>query len=389
MQRQKNEKIQIPIYQNSKLSNNDFSKNTVKNSLTNSHLVHTRQKSPSPSNFNLPFRNQECLSNNSINNENDQYYNLKSSFQHLEANQNQFSKISSSSKTFEEEIEEKSVIETARFEENQQFTKLQDQFNTTGSHIAMKFAIEKQARLVLIDNDVKQLKQLAKELRKQGSDVNTYICDLSNEEEIEETVQEILQDHLGKIDILINNVGIVNLELFQNTLTEKNKEVTNINFMAAVSMCHKILPQMIQNRKGHIVNISSLYSMTPGFNMSSYCASKAALNGFHKALRLELKYLSYNYIKTTLVCSALADSKFLENYQFGSKFFKLRMNEKDLASEIYYGILSCKSEIIIKQWYKHLILISRLLPVGLMDKINKYNIEYHHFIEKIGEKKNA
>jgi len=74
-----------------------------------------------------------------------------------------------------------------------------------------------------------------------------------------------------------------------------------VNFLSPVSIIKKVLPVMIQRLKGHIVNVSSVASLLPSIKMTDYCASKAALSGFHNALRLELK--QYNKpIYTTLIC---------------------------------------------------------------------------------------
>ena len=62
----------------------------------------------------------------------------------------------------------------------------------------------------------------------------------------------------------------------------------DVNYIAPVSLIKKFYPLMMEQDKGHIINISSAASIVPSLKMSEYCASKAALSGYHNALRLEI-----------------------------------------------------------------------------------------------------
>jgi len=76
---------------------------------------------------------------------------------------------------------------------------------------------------------------------------------------------------------------------------------------------------MIERNKGHIVNVSSVASLTAGIKMSDYCASKAALTGFHNALRLELK-LKKHKIHTTLICPYAINTGMFKGWETRMKF---------------------------------------------------------------------
>ena len=116
-------------------------------------------------------------------------------------------------------------------------------------------------------------------------------------------------------------------------------------------MIHKFLPDMIQRNSGHIVNISSVASLTPAMKMSEFCASKAALSGFHNTLRLEIKFLKYN-IWTTLICPYDIDTGMLERYKFKFKFLFDYLDENAIAYKIYDSILSKREEVFLPWTYK-------------------------------------
>jgi short-subunit dehydrogenase len=70
------------------------------------------------------------------------------------------------------------------------------------------------------------------------------------------------------------------------------KKTLQTNFLSPIFAIKKILPRMIQNNKGHIVNISNFSSIICGLKMVDNCASKSALSSFHHSLRLEIKSLN-------------------------------------------------------------------------------------------------
>jgi all-trans-retinol dehydrogenase (NAD+) len=104
-----------------------------------------------------------------------------------------------------------------------------------------------------------------------------------------------------KIDILINNAGIVMAKFFRDLSMEEFEKVIRVNLLGGVNLIKHILPEMEKHKSGHIVNIASLVSLTPGIKTAEYIASKHALWGFHHSLRNELIF-EKSPILTTLVC---------------------------------------------------------------------------------------
>lgn len=115
----------------------------------------------------------------------------------------------------------------------------------------------------------------------------TIKADLRNSNEVK-TLAESAISAFGKIDILINNAGTAYLTLFQLADEQKVKELFDINLMSAMALTKEILPSMIKNQWGRIINVSSMWGIAGASCEVHYSASKSALIGFTKALAKEV-----------------------------------------------------------------------------------------------------
>ena len=115
----------------------------------------------------------------------------------------------------------------------------------------------------------------------------TIKADLRNSNEVK-TLAESVISAFGKIDILINNAGMAYLTLFQLADEQKVKELFDINLMSAMALTKEILPSMIKNQWGRIINVSSMWGIAGASCEVHYSASKSALIGFTKALAKEV-----------------------------------------------------------------------------------------------------
>jgi 3-oxoacyl-[acyl-carrier protein] reductase len=99
---------------------------------------------------------------------------------------------------------------------------------------------------------------------------------------------EAVEAHLGPVDILINNAGVAHYGLFQDMRPEEYQRVMAVNFFAALHCTRLALPHMLRQGRGVIVNISSVWGGRGASCEAVYSASKAALEGFTRALAKEL-----------------------------------------------------------------------------------------------------
>jgi len=153
-----------------------------------------------------------------------------------------------------------------------------------GFNIAKKF-LNSGANVIIWDLDEKKLQSVSKKINNPKLSYN--VVDISNFEKVNNVVLEINKS--SKIDILINNAGITGptTELWNYSLDDWNK-VVEINLNGTFNCCKSIVPNMIKNNYGRIVNIASVAGKEGNANASAYSASKAAVIGLTKALGKEL-----------------------------------------------------------------------------------------------------
>ena len=153
-----------------------------------------------------------------------------------------------------------------------------------GLDIAKKF-LEFGAHVIIWDVDKKELEKSAKEINNDKLSFN--IVDVSNFDEVDNTVKQTIKS--TNIDILINNAGITGptAELWNYDVKEWNK-IVKINLIGTFNCCKSIVPNMIQNNYGRIVNIASVSGKDGNANASAYSSAKAGVLGLTKSLGKEL-----------------------------------------------------------------------------------------------------
>ena len=133
----------------------------------------------------------------------------------------------------------------------------------------------------------KEANELKNEMEKEGKQLEIYQADVSQEEDCKSLVEYVLKKY-KKIDILINNAGISKTKLITETTKKDWEEIINTNLYSAFCMCKQVVPNMIHNKKGCIINISSIWGQVGASMEVVYSISKAGMNGLTKALAKEL-----------------------------------------------------------------------------------------------------
>ena len=132
-----------------------------------------------------------------------------------------------------------------------------------------------------------EAKKLQQELEEQNIKLEIFKADVSKREDVKKLVEYTIEKH-GKIDILINNAGISEYKLFTNETDEDWDKLINTNLYSAFAMSQEVIPNMVHNKKGCIINISSIWGIVGGSLEVLYSISKAGLDGMTKALAKEL-----------------------------------------------------------------------------------------------------
>jgi short-subunit dehydrogenase len=153
---------------------------------------------------------------------------------------------------------------------------LAEEFARHGAHIA------------ICARDQEELDRARPMIEAQGATrVSTYVCDVSDREQVESTVRRIQSD-FGAIDVLVNNAGVIGVGPIENQTLGDFEEAMKINFWSQVYATLAVLPGMRQRGEARVVNITSIGGKVPVPHLLPYCCSKFAAVGFSEGLRAEL-----------------------------------------------------------------------------------------------------
>ncbi len=142
---------------------------------------------------------------------------------------------------------------------------------------------------------------------KDGYEIDIFFADLTDFSSTEKMVNEVLSQ-FKQIDILINNAGVTEDTTLAKMTPEQWHHVINSNLNSTFNVTRNVLKDMIKNQYGRIINISSINGQKGQFGQTNYCASKAGIHGFTKALAYEVakkgitvNTVSPGYVKTPMV----------------------------------------------------------------------------------------
>ena len=170
------------------------------------------------------------------------------------------------------------------------------------------------AKVIIWDIDVKMLEKAIKDIN--NPNLSMKRVDVSNFKEVENSTNEILEE--TSIDILINNAGITGptASLWEYDV-EIWKKVVDINLMGTFNCCRSIVPNMIKNNYGRIVNVASVAGKDGNANASAYSTGKAAAIGLTKSLGKELadKNIAVNAVTPAGAKTRILDQMTKEHVQ--------------------------------------------------------------------------
>ena len=226
-----------------------------------------------------------------------------------------------------------------------------------GLDIAKRF-LNSGAKVIIWDIDEELLKSAVKELG--DKDLSYNVIDISDYSLVEKTVAEI--NTKNNIDILINNAGITGptAPLWEYDVKMWNK-IVQINLMGTFNCCRAIVPNMIKNNYGRIVNVASVAGKDGNANASAYSSGKAGAIGLTKSLGIELadKNIAVNAItpagaKTRILdqmskehvnrmLSKVPRGRFLEIHEFTSLVCWLSSEENSFSTAAVFDISGGRS----------------------------------------------
>ena len=187
------------------------------------------------------------------------------------------------------------------------------------------------------------------ELKKNFNNVKTLKFDISQSDKIETFIENVSKEFDGNIDCIINNAGITNDNLAIRMNLDEWRKVIDINLTSTFLMCKFAIKKMLKNKKGKIINITSVVGHTGNLGQSNYTASKAGIIAMSKSLAIEyakkninINCISPGFIKT--VMTDKIDQKYKESII--SRIPSARLGEPDDVANAVLFLASNQSDYI-------------------------------------------
>ncbi|MET3560226.1 3-oxoacyl-[acyl-carrier protein] reductase [Bartonella japonica] len=181
-----------------------------------------------------------------------------------------------------------------------------------------------------------KLKEVAADL---GQDVFVFPANLSERESVKQ-LAEAAEKEMGGVDILVNNAGITRDGLFVRMQDQDWDEVLAINLTAASTLTRELTHYMMRRRYGRVINITSIVGVVGNPGQTNYCAAKAGLIGFSKALAQEIasRNITVNCIAPGFIKSAMTDKlneKQKENIMAAIPMKRMGHGEEIASAAVY------------------------------------------------------
>tara|TARA_R110002126_G_scaffold285730_1_gene436921 strand:- start:5249 stop:6046 length:798 start_codon:yes stop_codon:yes gene_type:complete len=231
------------------------------------------------------------------------------------------------------------------------------------------------ANLILSSRRQQALEEVKTMLGGDGSRIKVLTLDLAQSDTFATKTADALS-FFGSIDVLVNNGGISQRSLFEETDLDTVRKIMEVNYFGSVGLTREVIPHMISRKSGHIVVTSSVAGKIGTKYRTAYAGSKHAVQGFFDSLRQEM--YEHN-IAVTLICPGPIKTNITKNALTGdgSSFGKMgdlhdtAMDANEMVVKIWRKLSSQKEEIIISSWKERMALLVKKISPQLLNRILK------------------
>lgn len=220
--------------------------------------------------------------------------------------------------------------------------------------------------LILWDVNAEGLETARSGLAEKGYEVCAFTCDLSDRAAIAEAAERTLAE-TGRVDILINNAGIVSGRPILEASDEQIQRTFDVNTLALFWTTRAFLPGMEERGEGHVVTIASAGGICGTPRMVDYCSSKFAAVGFDDTLRVELKRQG-SRVRTTGVMPFYISTGMFEGVKTRFSFLLPILKPEYVADRVVRAVAAGKRRLIMPR-FVYTVYLCRLLPVPVYDWI--------------------
>jgi NAD(P)-dependent dehydrogenase (short-subunit alcohol dehydrogenase family) len=180
-----------------------------------------------------------------------------------------------------------------------------------GRATALAFA-DAGARVLAVDINREAAEKTAAECAERGKGSTAYQADVADRAAVARLAGEVHAEH-GPLDILVNNAGVGMSARFLDMPLEDWDWIVSINLMGAIYMCHEFGPKMVEQGRGHVVNISSGLGYTPTATEPGYGTTKAAVLAFSRSLRADWHG---NGVGVSAICPGVINTPIISRTRF-------------------------------------------------------------------------
>lgn len=177
-----------------------------------------------------------------------------------------------------------------------------------GLAIAKRFS-ESEAIVIILDINESKGKEAVEEIRGRGGEAVFYRCDVTSNSDCEKTVNNIIKK-FGRVDVLVNSAGVI----IRKDVIELDEEewdlVLDVNLKSIYILSHHIIPHMIMNKGGNIINIGSGWGLKGGPKAAAYCAAKGGVVNLTRAMAIDH---GRDGIRVNCICPGDVDTPLLRS----------------------------------------------------------------------------
>ena len=182
-----------------------------------------------------------------------------------------------------------------------------------GRLMALAFA-SRGSEVIVADRDIDKAQKVVDEIHRIGRQAWAYQVDVSQPEQVVAFRAQVKRE-VGKIDVLVNNAGVVFGGVFEMVPLEKHMQTYAVNTAGLVAMTHAFFTDLLESPDSHILNIASASGFVGLPYGATYASSKWAVIGFSESIRLELAERGFDQVGVTTVCPGYISTGMFEGVE--------------------------------------------------------------------------
>ena len=232
-----------------------------------------------------------------------------------------------------------------------------------GAEMARQFA-QQGHTLLLLARNTKNLERISTEIKTSGGQAFLYPCDVGEYEQVQ-TISNMVKQHHGTPDVIINNAGSGLWRFIEETSYEEILSNIKVPYLAAAYITKAFMPEMLERNSGQIINMTSMAAKMPFAGATTYVASRKAMIGFHEALTMDLNGTG---ITASLSYFAKVESSFWQHNPGSEERLPLAqklipiINTERAARAIVCGVAKGKRDITAPFMIRIILFLNWLTP---------------------------